>query len=132
MNKPGSYRLVMRCFHRVQINLTIVINEHARELPPCHEVLPQGTNKTNYCHKPTRKGVNQRSKYVIQRQRPESPTVTLTWHACKYKVHKLHQGNILSALGLLLFHNYYDKWEAKLNEDIKWCITLRKSSQSKK
>ena len=21
----------------------------------------------------------------------ESPTVTLTWHACKYKVHKLHQ-----------------------------------------
>ena len=24
-------------------------------------------------------------------QKPESPTVTLTWHACKYKVHKLYQ-----------------------------------------
>ena len=34
------------------------------------------------------KGVNQRSKYVaqMQQQTPESPTVTLTWHACKYKV----------------------------------------------
>ena len=26
-----------------------------------------------------------------KQQRPESPTVTLTWHACRYKVHKLHQ-----------------------------------------
>ena len=43
--------------------------------------------------KSTHKGVNQRSKYVIkvQQQRPESPTVAFTWHACKYKVHKLHQ-----------------------------------------
>ena len=39
----------------------------------------------------THKRVNQRSKYVtqIQQQRPELPTVTLTWHACKYLVHKL-------------------------------------------
>ena len=27
----------------------------------------------------------------VQQQRPESPTVTLTRHACKHKVHKLHQ-----------------------------------------
>ena len=42
-------------------------------------------------------GVNQRSKYVTQaqQQRPSSPTVTLTWHACKYRVHKLHQRYIL-------------------------------------
>ena len=42
---------------------------------------------------PTHKGVNQRSKYVtqVQLQRPESPTVTLTWHACKYKIRSLHQ-----------------------------------------
>ena len=41
----------------------------------------------------TNKGVNQRSKCVtrVQQQRPESPTITLTWHAWKYKVHKLHQ-----------------------------------------
>ena len=31
----------------------------------------------------------------IQQQRPESCTVTLTWHACKYKVHELHQRYIL-------------------------------------
>ena len=29
-----------------------------------------------------------------QQQRPESPTVTLTWYASKYKVHKLHQRHI--------------------------------------
>ena len=40
----------------------------------------------------TRKGDNQRWKDVTQtqQQRPESPTVTLTWHACEYKVRKLH------------------------------------------
>ena len=38
----------------------------------------------------TNKGVNQLAKYEtqVQQQRPESPTLTLTWHACKYKVHK--------------------------------------------
>ena len=48
--------------------------------------------------KSTHKGVNQSSKYVTQvlQQRPESPTVTLIWHACKYKqVHKLHQRYVL-------------------------------------
>ena len=31
----------------------------------------------------------------VQQQRPERPMVTLTWHACKYKVHKLHHRYIL-------------------------------------
>ena len=46
--------------------------------------------------------VNKRSKYVtqVQQQRPESPTVTLTWHTCKHKVHKLHQRYILCMLSL--------------------------------
>ena len=39
-------------------------------------------------------------------QRPESPTVTLTWHACKYKVHKLHQRYILLFGISLLLHCY--------------------------
>ena len=45
----------------------------------------------------THKAVNKRSKdnTQIQQQRPESPTITLTWHACKYKVRKLHQRYIL-------------------------------------
>ena len=40
----------------------------------------------------THKGVNWHSKYItqVQQQRPKSPTVTLTWHACKHKVRKLH------------------------------------------
>ena len=49
----------------------------------------------------THKGVNyKRSKYVtqVQQQRPETPTVTLTWHASKYNVHKLHHRYILSCL----------------------------------
>ena len=47
----------------------------------------------------THKGVNQRSKDVTQtqQQRAESPTVTLTWHASKYKVRKLRQSYILNA-----------------------------------
>ena len=50
------------------------------------------------CAESTNKGVNSRSKYItqVQQQRPESPTVTLTWHTCKYKVHKLHQRYILN------------------------------------
>ena len=44
----------------------------------------------------------------VQQQRPELPTVILTWHACKYKVQKLHQSLSLrldfytSPLGLIL------------------------------
>ena len=47
--------------------------------------------------KSTRKEVNQHliNMTQIQPQRPETPTVTLTWHACQYKVHKLHQRYIL-------------------------------------
>ena len=43
--------------------------------------------------KSTHKGVNLRSKDVTrtQQQRPDSTTVALTCHACKYKVHELHQ-----------------------------------------
>ena len=44
-----------------------------------------------------RRELNLHSIYItqIQQRRPELPTVTLTWHACKYKVHKLHQRYIL-------------------------------------
>ena len=45
----------------------------------------------------THKGVNQRSKDVtqVQQQRPEWPSVTPTWHECKYEVHKLRHKYIL-------------------------------------
>ena len=40
-----------------------------------------------------------RSKDVTQtqQQRPEWPTITLTWHASKYKIHKLLQRYIRSS-----------------------------------
>ena len=52
-----------------------------------------GVTKTERVAVSTHKGVNKCSKYVtqVQQQRPESHTVTLTWHARKYTVHKLHQ-----------------------------------------
>ena len=55
----------------------------------------------------THKGVNQPSKYAtpVQQQRPELPTVTLTWHACKYKVHKL-----FSFFSFLLILRMYPWW----------------------
>ena len=45
----------------------------------------------------TRELISARKKNItqVQQQRPESPTVTFTWHSCKYKVHKLHQRYIL-------------------------------------
>ena len=47
----------------------------------------------------THKGDNKRSKYVtqLQQQRLASPKVTLTWQACKHKVHK-HVGEIFRDL----------------------------------
>ena len=53
--------------------------------------------------KSTHKGVNQRSEYVTQvQQRPDLSMGTLTWHACKYKVHKLHQRYIFKLCWLWL------------------------------
>ena len=67
------------------------------------------------------KEVNWRSKDVTQteKQRLESPTVTLTWHASKYKVHKFHQRYILvSRFGLAV-----RRWAGK-RKDLGW-IPLR-------
>ena len=64
--------------------------------------------------------LNQRSKDVtqVQQQRPELPTVTLTWHACKYKVHKFYHKYILKcALQSKYFQNHIEpnKTKKKLN-----------------
>ena len=45
--------------------------------------------------KSTHKGVNQHLNYVTQvQQRPRLPTVTLTWHAWTFMVHKLGPGEV--------------------------------------
>ena len=49
----------------------------------------------------TDKGTNWRYNYATHVQGPELPTVTLTWHACKNKVHKLHQKYILVLFQIL-------------------------------
>ena len=57
----------------------------------------------NACAESANKGVNYHSKYVTEvRQRPESPTVTLNWHACKYKAHTRHQRNSLKKVNMPL------------------------------
>ena len=65
-----------------------MFNQHTRELisaPIRNTNTTRNTSTLQYEHKYSNK----------EHQRPESPTVTLTWHACKYKVHKLHQRYIL-------------------------------------
>ena len=67
-------------------------------------------------------GVNQRSKDVTQtqQQRPESPAVTLTWHASKYKVHELHQRYILRSFCCLFL---CDIFRALINSIVCWFCT---------
>ena len=42
------------------------------------------------------------SKFDIKLERPESPIVILTRHACKYKVHKLRQRYILNIINQVI------------------------------
>ena len=69
----------------------------------CHFYFPDSTPKE--VNQSTHKEVNQSSTYVtpVQQQKPELPTVTLTWHACKYKVRKLLQRHILGLGALFCF-----------------------------
>ena len=62
----------------------------------------------------THKGVNWHSKYVtqVQQQRPESPMVTLTWHACEYKAHKLHQRYLCYIFWVLINSFVWWLWKA--------------------
>ena len=57
------------------------------------------TQKHNRKNQHTRELISVRNtsaaQVQLQQQRPESPTVTLTWRACKYKIHKLHQRYLL-------------------------------------
>ena len=75
-------------------------NQQTREL----------TGARTTSHKHSNKDPNtKRTHSMLQRQRPESSTLTLTWRAIKYKVHKLHQRCILCDKWLHSFMrcNYY-------------------------
>ena len=68
----------------------------------------------------TQKEVNQGSKDVTltQQQKPESPTVILTWHASKYEVHKLHQSKFGSKQSLLQTIQYQQsRFDYNIYED---------------
>ena len=62
------------------------LRKHSPDLFTCSTSLKQNTAQST-CAESTLKGVNSHSKDApqAQNQRPESPTVTLTWHGCKYK-----------------------------------------------
>ena len=64
----------------------------------CKYVVVFGRNDCKYC---VVFGMND-CKYRVVLQRPESLTVTLTWHASQYKVHKFHQSYILLADYLMI------------------------------
>ena len=52
----------------------------------------ENLNKYNYHTKSTNREINYRSKDVTQtQQRPESPKVTFTWYASKYKVYNTYK-----------------------------------------
>ena len=72
----------------------------------------------------TNKAVNYHSKDITQtqQQRPELPMVTLTWHACKYKVYKLHQRYIPKMRPLLLC--LCDIFQALINSLV--CVFYKK------
>ena len=62
----------------------------------------------NNISQPTNKGANKLSKGVTktQQQRPtESPEITLTWHANKYKVHKLRATRATASDIFVCFNN---------------------------
>ena len=78
-----------------------------------------------------------------KQQRPESPTVTLIWHASKYKAHKLHQRYIPSkgcpraahipCISGTLGHTgvYRHKTEPIFNQARRWSLHLETGSTYK-
>ena len=82
-------------------------HEHQSTLGNAGILRHPSLNEGLHCHEQqppletTHKGVNQRSKDVTQtqQQKPESPTVTLAWHASKYEAHKLHLTSEAQAFG---------------------------------
>ena len=62
--------------HIIHINLNTMFYTHAEDSP----------TKTTYMRHYTWTHTHTQ----VQQQRPESPAVTLTWDASKYKVHRVH------------------------------------------
>ena len=66
------------------------------ELLVSHSFLVLRERKLLTYHKQcARELISTRKTSQAQQHRPQSPLVTLTWHPCKCKVHKLHQRYIL-------------------------------------
>ena len=73
-----------------------------KSIPEMNECLPSCRAES------THKGVKQRRLTSHKHNnKSESPTITLTWHACKYKVHKLHERYILFIL--FIFFIFFDQ-----------------------
>ena len=96
--RPAPKSYTGRIWNRTRPR-ALVQNQHTRELISARSTSHKHNNK-DLCNSP---GMRVTTRYINStrvtaskpHQRPESPTVTFTWHASKYKVHKLHQRYIL-------------------------------------
>ena len=57
----------------------------------------------NVQNQQTRELISAQCVTQVQQQRPELPTVTLTWHACRYKVHNSTWGTF--SVGVCILYN---------------------------
>ena len=73
--------------------LVLKKNQKETEMTAKHSETKIQTHVTWKCHA------------QVRQQRPESPTTTLAWQVCKYKLHKLHQRHILRFF-IILFRIY--------------------------
>ena len=83
--------------------------------------------KESLCEQSVNKGVDSRSKDVTQtqQQKPESPTITLTWHAGKYKVHNSTRGtSSISQWTAALLSQYNQLTAALPNQCNQWTTAL--------
>ena len=55
-------------------------------------------------------GSDEHREMLTQQPIPDSPTVTLTWHASKYKVHKLHQSYNLRQCSGAVWKSRWPSW----------------------
>ena len=62
-------------------------------------------------------------KQGTQQQRPESPTVTTTWHASNSKVHKLYHHHHHHYHHHHHQHHHHHHHHLSLNRELRWCTT---------
>ena len=83
---------------RMETSALFITSHLSTRTSKCCEYVSVQTNR--YLDPTQRELISARNIFLyvtqVQQQRPKSAMVTLTWHACKYKVYKLQQRYIIS------------------------------------